>query len=268
MTQDTEFDFHQFVAIVRKRWMLIVIVVAVCVLITGAVSVNQKPLYRATAVVCLPTIMLPPSDEYKLPFQQYDVEKSIDSFDLLRRTGDLQTLSKSLDISPDQAAAIQVIRTKPVRENKSQIEVTLEVRDQSLAMSVTERLVHALNNQKVYRDKIAGETAILLREKEDLQNYLQNNERLYQLAEREIRREGITSLHFNPADVGEIIMQYRKKLADIDTDIKSMGSFSVMHAPVPVPVNLSTPKRLLLAAVLGCITGLFAAVFMEWLERT
>jgi hypothetical protein len=177
------------------------------------------------------------------------VIKLIQNLEMLRREGRIDELSEELAMKSESLGLV----------------ASLKASRGELANS----LLKYLNRDPYFREEVLLEKNMLLFEKKQIVERLQESEALKNSLVQDIKEKKLTTFGFNPMDLEQKMIEYELRLEEIDSKIKKLRGFEMLGNPeIPaVPVRPRNMVNIIVGGFLFLLLGFFLSFFIEWIQE-
>jgi hypothetical protein len=196
------------------------------------------------------------------------VIKLIQNLEMLRREGRIDELSEELAMKSESLGLVASLKASSA-ELGGDVLVTVEVKGTEIIGELANSLLKYLNRDPYFREEVLLEKNMLLFEKKQIVERLQESEALKNSLVQDIKEKKLTTFGFNPMDLEQKMIEYELRLEEIDSKIKKLRGFEMLGNPeIPaVPVRPRNMVNIIVGGFLFLLLGFFLSFFIEWIQE-
>ncbi len=248
--EEDEIDLYELWLVIKKRKAIIFITTFVFIFLAGLYLLITPSVYQSSFILKKGLLS---------PFQ---IKKYIDNLQFLLKEGRYDDLEKLLEIHSSKIEKIKSIEASIPRNEKSMVQVNVEVLDPTLIKPLEKAIVAYISNQPLVQRTLSIKKKVLISMIENLKEGIKTLQELQ-------KDSKMTDLEMDPLEIQVTIKNYQDQLAGIQSDLALLRPLFLATSAV-VPTKPSKPKKklvLAVAGVSGIFLGIFLAFFSEWLAQ-
>lgn len=257
---DDEINFYDLWKVIAKRKILIIGLFVVIVGLTTTGSFMMPNIYRGEAVLLVNLVNLVNLNKDKSEI--IDAKEITDSIGRVDR-------AKLLRMVPKSYSNVNNIELKAMRNSKDKIVVTIDARKIDDIPRALSEVLDYLNNMDIIKTTVSQEKAKLLVQSSELSDLIKSSPDLLATYRKLFEAGKLTTMGFNPVDVGKSIMKLKTELVEIDQKILRFNNGGIeIAAKLYIsnkPVSPKIMRNVILAGVISLLVGIFLALLIEYI---
>ena len=246
-----EINLYDLWQVIAKRKMLIIGIFIVIVGLTAIRSLMMPNIYRGVAHLVV-----------NLKSEVINAQEIIGSIGSIDR-------NKRLMMVPKSFLNVKNIKLDAVRNSKDKITVTIDAKKIDDIPKALSEVLGYLNNMDIIKTTVNREKAKLIMQSAELTDLIKSSPDLLATYRKLFEAGKLTTIGFNPADVGKKIIDTKTELLEIDQKIARLNNGGIeVAAQLYISDNPVSPKILqnvILAGMISLLLGIFLAFFIEYI---
>jgi capsular polysaccharide biosynthesis protein len=256
---DDEINLYDLWKAIAKRKMLIIGLFIVIVGLTAIYSFMMPNIYRGEALL---TVNLFNLDNLKTGvIDAKEITDSIGSVDK----------GKRLKIVPKSYSNVKNIKLDALKNSKDKIRVTIDAKKIDDIPGALSEVVGYLNNMDIIKTTVSREKSKLIMQSSELSDLIKSSPDLLATYRKLFEAGKLSTMGFNPVDVGKRIIDIKAELLDIDQKISRLNDGGIEIAAQPYisdkPVSPKILRNVTLAGIISLFVGIFLALFIEYISN-
>jgi LPS O-antigen subunit length determinant protein (WzzB/FepE family) len=254
--QDEEINLYELWLILKKKWLVILIVTCISTGLALSYAFLAPKVYRVHNILVCSQLQ----DGEILNQSEMAAVVSI-----LDKLNDLRDLEKHkvfnmLGINDGNFMAIKNIKSSEIKGSSS-LWVDIDTTDRKAGIALMESLPHVILSNPNITDKLKTQKALIQKDMVDLKSIINNP-----MMSLKLSRDAV--VYLPSIDLYALRERYNR-LNMLMEKINKGDMFSLAWKTEP-PMRSIKPKKvmsILIGMVLGCLLGIFIAFFMEWVTK-
>lgn len=254
---DDEINLYDLWKVIAKRKMLIFGLFIVIVGLTAIYSFMMPNIYRGEALL---TVNLFNLDNLKTGvIDAKEITDSIGSVDQ----------GKRLKMVPKSYSNVKNIKLDAIKNSKDKIRVTIDAKKIDDIPRALSEVLGYLNNMDIIKTTVSREKAKLIMQSAELSDLIKSSPDLLATYRKLFEAGKLSTMGFNPVDVGKRIIDIKAELLDIDQKISRLNDGGIEIAAQPYisdkPVSPKILRNVILAGMISLFVGIFLVLFIEYI---
>ena len=257
---DDEINLYDLWKVIAKRKMLIFGLFIVIVGLTVIYGFMMPNIYRGEAVLLVNLVNLVNLNK--------DKPEIIDAKEITDSIGSIDR-AKLLRMVPKSYSNVNNIELKPMRNSKDKIIVTIDAKKIDDIPKALSEVLDYLNNMDIIKTTVSQEKAKLLVQSSELSDLIKSSPDLLATYRKLFEAGKLTTMGFNPVDIGKSIMKLKTELVEIDQKILRFDNGGIEIAAKPYisdqPISPKILRNVILAGMMSLFVGIFLSLFIEYI---
>lgn len=246
-----EINLYDLWKVIAKRKMLIIGLFIVIVGLTAIYSFMMPNIYRGEALILV-----------NLKSELINAKEITDSIGSVDK-------GKRLKMVPKSYSNVKNIKLDALKNSKDKIRVTIDAKKIDDIPGALSEVVGYLNNMDIIKTTVSREKSKLIMQSSELSDLIKSSPDLLATYRKLFEAGKLSTMGFNPVDVGKRIIDIKAELLDIDQKISRLNDGGIEIAAQPYisdkPVSPKILRNVILAGMISLLLGIFLALFIEYI---
>ena len=250
---DDEINLYDLWKVIAKRKMLIFGLFIVIVGLTAIYSFMMPNIYRGEAL-----LLVNLKSDVINPIELTDSIGTIDR-------------AKRLKMAPKSYPNVAHIKLNAIKRSNNKITVTIDAKKIDVIPKALSEVVDYLNNMDIIKTTVSREKSKLIMQSSELSDLIKSSPDLLATYRKLFEAGKLSTMGFNPVDVGKRIIDIKAELLEIDQKISRLNGGGIEIAAEPhisdKPVSPKILRNVISASMISLFVGIFLALFIEYISN-